>query len=670
MNHGPGNKPGRRESIPGSPPPAHGSPQSASVAPLMGPETARTMPAQAVTGIHGPEEHENGLRDRMSCPEDASVSSSIPLNQESPYKSEVHRIMEDMMDVDGVDAARCFEEAMLEPPVTADSLAELDLPRIINNPKLRHDVNFDRELHFRPNVEGHKGEGKARSADAYWKALVAELAVYAAALSAQRAEQDSRRCVHWADIIVKAQRRLPKMFEAVRDILRTLVPEHEQESLDSRFDVELIMQEIAHGKCDLISLSEWIATVLKAHCAPMRDEMVDQMKARIQHGAGENSHAILTDGLRQLITILEQMKLDVANHQIRYMRPLLIDDTVNFQRKYNLHRMRLGKIDAAGARNWLYKEIDFMEAYDPDGEPSHLTALVTLFLRETILKNNDCWPSTFYLDLERLRVVRQELHARVYQEVCWEIFGTLIAEQASQFEHFAFPNAQFILHCRINAIIGLDTSFYDARQAIAAEMVRLLLMATGHAAPYVNHDLAKQVEQRLAQNLRPFDGAEIFRKHASFQFHRFLPKVQASVEECLRLSIIELQDTLVPAPLSHRPHSRGFGAVLRPVMPPRTYDADMDLVRKLTHVLVLHWHVWGEMVYMAMPEDDEPTAGYQSTVSPPADTPPQAQAVYAPGHRWLPVGVTMVDEPAEFHRIDSSWCAPQNDAADDAAEEQ
>nr|POE85629.1 protein sok1 [Quercus suber] len=670
MNRGPGNRTGRRESVPGSPPPAHVNQKSTSVHPMIDPGTARTMPTQTVTGVHGSEDNASGLCHTISCSGDDSISSSIPSNQEPQYISEVHRIIEDMMDIDGVDAAHCFEEALIEPPVTADSLAELDLPTIINNPKLRHDINFDRELHFRPNIEGRKGEGKLRSAEIYWKALVAELSVYAVALRAQREEEDHLKYAHWAGIVLKAQRRLPKLFEAVRDILRTLVPEHEQESIDLRFDVDLIMQEVTHGKCDLISLSEWIATVLKAHCAPMRDEVVDQMKARIQHGAWENSHEILADGLRRLIAILEQMKLDVANHQIRYMRPLLIDDTINFQRKYNSHRMRQGKIDAAGARNWLYKEIDFMEAYDPDGEPTHLNALVTLFLRETLLGENDCWPSTFYLDLERLRSVRHELRARVYHEVCWEIFNNLVAEQASQFEHFAFPNPQHVLHSRINAIVGVDASFYDCRQAIAAEMIRLLLMATAHNAPYINHDLAKNVEQRLGQQLQPLGSAGLFRKHASFQYHRFLPKVRASVEEHLRLSIVDLQDALVPAPSSHRSQSRGFGAVLKPVAHPRIFDADMDLVHKLTHVLVLHWHVWGELVYMAMPEDDETTTGYWSTTTAPPRTTPQARAVYAPGHHWLPVGVTVVDELTELPRVDPSWCAPQNDTAEDPSEEQ
>jgi hypothetical protein len=48
------------------------------------------------------------------------------------------------------------------PPVTATSLTELDLQRIMNNTKLRADINFDGDLHFRPNLDGPEGQEKCR----------------------------------------------------------------------------------------------------------------------------------------------------------------------------------------------------------------------------------------------------------------------------------------------------------------------------------------------------------------------------------------------------------------------------------------------------------------------------------------------------------------------------
>lgn len=36
---------------------------------------------------------------------------------------------------------------LVTPPIMPESLAGLDMPPIIGNAKLRHDVNFDQELH-------------------------------------------------------------------------------------------------------------------------------------------------------------------------------------------------------------------------------------------------------------------------------------------------------------------------------------------------------------------------------------------------------------------------------------------------------------------------------------------------------------------------------------------
>ena len=63
----------------------------------------------------------------------------------------------------------------LEPPVTKATLSELDVQKIVHNPKLRHDINFDPELHFRPNLDGDKGKRKQEKANQFWNALYDQL---------------------------------------------------------------------------------------------------------------------------------------------------------------------------------------------------------------------------------------------------------------------------------------------------------------------------------------------------------------------------------------------------------------------------------------------------------------------------------------------------------------
>jgi hypothetical protein len=204
--------------------------------------------------------------------------------------------------------AEAFREASDLPPITEQSLSELDIQHIITNPRLRHDVNFDRDLSFRPNLDGAKGQQKQQATSQYWKALEAELELYARLFQgtpAPKAQRGSR----WVGLVQNAQRRIPTMFRTIQEVLKSLVPDRDHARVDEHLDVPMLMQEIQRGVCDLVRLAEWMSQLLKEHCAPMRDGLVDGMVSTIRSGVGEYSSAQIVDGLRELFAILETMKL-------------------------------------------------------------------------------------------------------------------------------------------------------------------------------------------------------------------------------------------------------------------------------------------------------------------------------------------------------------------------
>lgn len=61
-------------------------------------------------------------------------------------------------------------------------------------------------------------------------------------------------------------------------------------------------------------LAEWLALLLKEHCAPMRDDLVDGMVRSIKIGVAENCSSKIVGGLRQVLGILEAMKLVSCSH--------------------------------------------------------------------------------------------------------------------------------------------------------------------------------------------------------------------------------------------------------------------------------------------------------------------------------------------------------------------
>ena len=68
--------------------------------------------------------------------------------------------------------------AAIEPPVTKSTLSELDVNKIVQNPRLRHDINFDPDLHFRPNLDGEKGRKKTQKSNLFWDTMKSELVEY------------------------------------------------------------------------------------------------------------------------------------------------------------------------------------------------------------------------------------------------------------------------------------------------------------------------------------------------------------------------------------------------------------------------------------------------------------------------------------------------------------
>jgi len=183
------------------------------------------------------------------------------------------------------------------PPVTLHTLRELDLSEIYRNPKLRHDVVFDAQLHFRPNLDGSRGRRKREQADMYWKQVLHECEMLFINVR--------NRQTRVAGMAVK----LLTLFKTMKEILSTLVPKSDRDDVEAALDEGFLKQQLEYGVLDFKKLSEWLAGVLKAHCAPMRDQWVEQMVAQVAYGVDKGKTSALRDGLKMVFGILEAMKL-------------------------------------------------------------------------------------------------------------------------------------------------------------------------------------------------------------------------------------------------------------------------------------------------------------------------------------------------------------------------
>ncbi|KAF2662231.1 hypothetical protein K491DRAFT_700520 [Lophiostoma macrostomum CBS 122681] len=502
--------------------------------------------------------------------------------------------------------ARAFLEASDFPPVTKDSLGELDIQSIIYNPKLRHDINYDRDLSFRPNLDGTRGQQKHAAARTYWLALKAELILYARYFQGTPPLPRSTRTVQCM------QRRIPKMFETLREVLKSLVPARDHGRVDEHLDVPKLMQEIERGVCDLLRLSESIAHLLKEHCAPMRDVWVDEMVGFMRNSMETKDTGKLakgyTEGLSHLLGILEAMKLDVANHQIRNLKTLLIEDSVNFERHYHLDRIvnRRSRVNVEASHQWFESALTNYQQICMPRKRNMMLLQLEVFVRVTISalfsKGPLNLPDTFYMDQDRLLVLQTEIEDLVCFEMCFVMLDQLVRGFGNH--ESTSPGSRQVLRSSLDALLSQSADrglaqWMKNSEAISDELVRQARIFSS-CPPTHDLDLLQRANTYLRSMLK-----ERFYSHAADLESYVVLQVLALVNRHIYSPPMELFNSLVPATISHSSTPPPlFGPTNTLHSQPAPFS---DISNRITHILLLHWRIWGPIAYVQDEQDHNST---------------------------------------------------------------
>lgn len=295
---------------------------------------------------------------------------------------------------------------VLQPIINRRTLQELDLNAILRNPQLRHDLLFDSGLQFRPT----SGRRKRELSDKYWDAVARELESGCTCVSFDlQGKPNVCVCVcrrvspppvnpvlafstFRRVLTLRMPSRIRPLLSEFLDLLlcviqplsgisgyvspNTLQAQMQQHTtqaarLRSVFDPDLIEQEIRHGVFDPSGLFQTIGQVLKAHCAPMRDQameaMVEVARSCAPKGTGTKADAVRA--VRMCLDILELMKLDIANHQLQTLRPFLIETSGQFELKAFRRRKGQGA-SVELTKKWLQTAHRHMLALETFSHPS------------------------------------------------------------------------------------------------------------------------------------------------------------------------------------------------------------------------------------------------------------------------------------------------------------
>ncbi|KAG8944529.1 hypothetical protein FRC04_001751 [Tulasnella sp. 424] len=364
------------------------------------------------------------------------------------------------------------------PLITRETLKELELEVTLRSPQLRHDLLFDPGLQFRPT----SGRRKREQTERYWEAIAREMQygctctcfdrdnrVYACvcgkvptsststAANAMFKPSVAPIATCWHAMVLETKSRILPLLQTLKEVLHLVIhpavggsatpssgassvsgspptsptqssyhtaPSSSSASsasdpLLAAFDPLLIQQEIQHGVFDYRSVFRWLGEIMKTHCAPMRDAMVETMVRMgtmedVEDGVPRERRPV--KALRMCFEILEVMKLDIANHQLQALRPYLLETCPDFELKTFQERFEKGISGLDITRRWISRAIAATPQPSPASRSKHvMTALCSAMVNVVFEPPapdapavtggpvpEKAYPETLYLDHARL----------------------------------------------------------------------------------------------------------------------------------------------------------------------------------------------------------------------------------------------------------------------------
>lgn len=489
-----------------------------------------------------------------------------------------------------------FINSPSDPPVTKHMLKELDIPSLVNSLKLRWDINFSRDLVYRKLEDPERGLLNS-SSNQYWSAIQLELELYA--LLPQILESgkyspgiDRRNCLQ------VIQKRLPLLLKTIKDILQTILPKKDLADLDRLFDVRLMLQEIPQGCCEFPLIASRLAELLMKHCAPIRDQRLRNMIQLFRKGGFDS----IKNGLSELLTVLELMRLDTANHLLRHFRWHFIESTTTFGTRYFGHRIVKGRFDAMPAKLWFLRNrsrFPKTPGRRPITRNAQLSAFVDAFTRHVLPSCKEHLPETFSMDAQRIQTIRTEMLEIIQLRLCYSVFLHTFQKMCAQSKKSSCPpwHAQKdIRHGML--VIARDTgSVLAASPDLAVYIVRKAMDFSGNAKKELDTAETDKIRDQLSERLDPKNDVNgVFgQEEARFQ-DALAEEVFQTADANLNSLPWEIYNKLVPTiPNIQRPP--GFVSHGGDDFPSEEQQLH-EITDRLAQMTLLHWSVFAPLIYL------------------------------------------------------------------------
>jgi hypothetical protein len=278
----------------------------------------------------------------------------------------------------------------------------------------------------------------------------------------------------------------------------------------------------------------------------------------------------------------------VANHQIRNLRTLLINDTINFQQKFHCHKIAGGRFNLTHAQAWFQQEARYLASCSLT--PTPLEIFVSALLRSLLNQTSVAiFPETFHLDIDRLRTIRNDFHGIVQALICCNAFDLLAEGRLDEQTRAA---GRKMLEANLVDIVGETRQHNLHVENISVEIVRLVLQLQGANMTY-HSDMIDVVEKHLRTEFLVMSPA--FGHHLHALLNSQLPRLVSRVNSNSRLGLLDLHDAMLPSIQT---------ATQRVALMTAAEPLIDELLKRVTHLAVIHWHIWSPIVYDVQIEQD------------------------------------------------------------------
>lgn len=312
------------------------------------------------------------------------------------------------------------------------------------------------------------------------------------------------------------------------------------------------------------------------------------------------------------------------------MRLVLIEDTINFEQKYHCGRIARQRIDPEPSRLWYLQTGDLDDASSTVRLNIFIHALLNMVLYPF---NNDTFPETFSLDSDRLRSLRSDISDLFCLDACEKVFVDLALAAGLSRTHL--HEARESLRSDLSSIITLSpygSTWDDNLENVTLEVVRHLFLLARDDDRDLDTTREHQLRDTADEALRTIFSdpkRSFFWARGEQVKEEVTPAILANVERFINVSPVDIFNAFISpcgdASLRQKqflgklaPDSLSVGNVLA------------DVVRRVSHIAVLHWRIWAPIVYLYEPD-------------------PVAQAV-----DMVRSGSSLRDSPAPAQRLSSN----------------